>query len=116
MKKLMMVFAVVCASVTTMAASNGSQKSLISALRKSAAVRGAAAEAKKWASAPSCGPVRLESFDQDGKFLAIVDCHKPNTASPEENVGNEASGQAQITGVFSEGLLVIEKIEFSYAG
>ena len=116
LKHVVLAALLVFTSAHSFAAGSASikNKKLVSALQKNTAVMGALSEVKKWAGASACETLQINSFDGEN-FVVIGNCAKPDSGKGE--VGDSAQGQIQVTGTISkDGLLMIESIQFAYAG
>lgn len=85
-------------------------------LLKDPAVRGAVAHAKRFSGAPTCDAPEIQV--KDGRFEAWVSCNNPGDPKESERLGygTESMGQIHVYGTYADGLLMLEKIEFNYAG
>jgi hypothetical protein len=122
--KALLVLALVLSTSSVFASDKGNtdigsgnvKNSLIQSIKKNSAVRGAIAEAKKYAGVNSCGEMQILEMSEF-KFRVLVDCTRND--SGQGVVGDGATGQVEISGSSlgdENDTLMIEKIEFHYAG
>lgn len=84
---------------------------------KDPAVRGAVAHAKRFSGAKTCELHDLSV--KDGQIEFYVSCNNPGDPKESERLGygTESMGQIHVRGsLLDGGTLMLEKIEFNYAG
>lgn len=104
--------------------SAGVQQQLMAQLKSNPGVRGALAEAKRWAGGGKCDSLQLEESTSNS-FKVYATCTNPGDPAEEAKtgVGMSASGQIHVSGTIYYGskknspiTIQIDKIEFAYAG
>ena len=115
MKPLLAALALLAAHVTH-AAPPTTATELGRYLSANAAVKGAVAEAKRYAEAATCGAPRVVEMELD-TFRATVECARPGK-TPGPVLDDGAAVRVDVSGSFFNGGsgVLIERIEFHYEG